>query len=152
MELHRILAPDASKATAEALRIYGPEALVISTRRLKNARTEVIVATEETEHAGGVGPSNSAAERSQGSESEAQGGKAFKAAFEAQLEAPEPGGGKAAFLRATVENTDPAQEPADEGLLLLNAIREELARLRSEVGALKVERREMVAIPRQRPA
>ena len=91
-----------------------------------------------------MGPSNSAAERSQGSESEAQGGKAFKAAFEAQLEAPEPGRGKAAFLRATVENTDPAQEPADEGLLLLNAIREELARLRSEVGALKVERREMV--------
>ena len=144
MELHRILAPDASKATAEALRIYGPEALVISTRRLKNARTEVIVATEGTEHSGGVGPSNSAAERSQGSESEAQGGKAFKAAFEAQLEAPETGRGKAAFLRATVENTDPAQEPADEGLLLLNAIREELARLRSEVGALKVERREMV--------
>ena len=144
MELHRILAPDASKATAEALRIYGPEALVISTRRLKNARTEVIVATEGTEHSGGVGPSNSAAERSQGSESEAQGGKAFKAAFEAQLEAPEPGRGKAAFLRATVENTDPAQEPADEGLFLLNAIREELARLRSEVGALKVERREMV--------
>ena len=65
MELHRILAPDASKATAEALRIYGPEALVISTRRLKNARTEVIVATEGTEHSSGVGPSDSAAERSQ---------------------------------------------------------------------------------------
>ena len=62
MELHRIVAPDASKATAEALRLYGPEALVISTRRLKNSRTEVIVATEETEHAGGLDPSNSAAE------------------------------------------------------------------------------------------
>ena len=39
---------------------------------------------------------------------------------------------------------DTVEEPADEGLLLLNAIHEELARLRSEVGALKAERRELV--------
>ena len=51
MELHRIVAPDASKATAEALRLYGPDALVISTRRLKNDRTEIIVATEAADAA-----------------------------------------------------------------------------------------------------
>ena len=38
MELHRIVAPDASKATAEALRLYGPDALVISTTRWRGRR------------------------------------------------------------------------------------------------------------------
>ena len=56
MELHRIVAPDASKATAEALRLYGPDALVISTRRLKNDRTEIIVATEAADAAAVVAP------------------------------------------------------------------------------------------------
>ena len=131
MELHRIVAPDASKATAEALRLYGPEALVISTRRLKNSRTEVIVATEETEHAGGLEPSNSAAEPIQDRESEAQGGKAFKAAFEAQLETPEPGEAKAAFLRATVEIRSRRRNRQTKGFCYLTRF-EELARLRSE--------------------
>ena len=78
MELHRIVAPDASKATAESPTALRPR----GTRHLhpapKNSRTEVIVATEETEHAGGLDPSNSAAEPFQDRESEAQGGKAFK--------------------------------------------------------------------------
>lgn len=215
MELHRIIAPDASKATAEALRLYGPEALILSTRRLKNDRTEVIVATEA--------PPPPAA---QGSGEEAM---AFKRAFEAQLETallpptepvalqasatprtktltPPPaqpeveakqatskaltataaaralakrhrlalhkvaGTGrdgqitqqdvqralrktpasaqKPKLTAAAPEASNPATAPkalapaldASEGLELLSAIHEELARLREELGALKAER------------
>ena len=216
MELHRIVAPDASKATAEALRLYGPEALVVSTRRLKNDRTEVIVATEA--------PVPPAANAPAGE------GKAFKAAFEAQLEsalatqtdfregAPPPsapttappreavsldsqptpppvpsrppqatqaartlakargldlkqvvGSGSAGQItqqdvqralrkppqvqerrEASALNTPPtpgesippaSPETLPEGLALLTAIHEELARLRSELGALKQAQR-----------
>ncbi len=98
MELHRIVAPDASKATAEALRLYGPDALVISTRRLKNDRTEIIVATEAAEateartprrrHRRGHDQPDNA--QSQAPALETKGGKAFKATFEAQLSGPKP--------------------------------------------------------------
>src|SRR6056300_642486 len=100
MELHRIVAPDASKATAEALRLYGPDALVISTRRLKNDRTEVIVATEasegqEAEEALEVLGASTAQDTTPPSAPAlgAQGGKTFKAAFEAQLNEPKASAG-----------------------------------------------------------
>lgn len=163
MELHRIVAPDASKATAEALRLYGPDALVISTRRLKNDRTEVIVATEasegqEAEEALEVPGASTAQDTTPPSAPAlgAQGGKTFKAAFEAQLNepkasagappptAPSAGEAKAEYLRAAVDGVGPAPHPKDEGLVLLNAIHEELARLRSEVGALKAERHDFI--------
>jgi len=161
MELHRIVAPDASKATAEALRLYGPDALVISTRRLKNDRTEIIVATEAADAAAVVAPEAPVAltdqevPRPKESAGEAKGGKAFKAAFEAQLgeskshagdpspTAPSAGEAKAEYLRAAVDGVGPSVPPNDEGLVLLNAIHEELARLRSEVGALKAERHDL---------
>jgi len=91
MELHRIVAPDASKATAEALRLYGPDALVISTRRLKNDRTEIIVATEAADATAVVAPeapvalAEPKAPQAKESAEQIKGGKAFKAAFEAQL-------------------------------------------------------------------
>ena len=162
MELHRIVAPDASKATAEALRLYGPDALVISTRRLKNDRTEIIVATEAADAAAvdaseaTVALAETEAPRAKESAGETKGGKAFKAAFEAQLsepktraeslspDAPSAGEAKAEYLRGAVEGLGPVSPPKDEGLVLLNAIHEELARLRSEVGALKAERQDFI--------
>lgn len=227
MELHRIVAPDASKATAEALRLYGPDALVISTRRLKNDRTEVIVATEAADAAAVDAPeapvalAETEAPRAKESAGETKGGKAFKAAFEAQLstgassDAPEaalppgatsaaticeatpkaplprqkfkaidataaarklarskklalggiPGTGKAGQItqqdvQRALKNRNllaeaqsaappipraaPSLGASDEGLVLLAAIHEELARLRSEVGTLKAERQERV--------
>ena len=161
MELHRIVAPDGSKATAEALRLYGPDALVISTRRMKNNRTEIIVATEAADAAPVAAPealvahAEQEAPRAKESAGEARGGKAFKAAFEAQLgeskthvgdpppTAPSAGEAKAEYLRAAVDGVDPTPPQKDEGLVLLNAIHEELARLRSEVGALKAERHDL---------
>jgi hypothetical protein len=163
MELHRIVAPDASKATAEALRLYGPNALVISTRRLKNDRTEIIVATEAAEGQAttellATASASITADNAQAPAPapEAKGGKAFKAAFEAQLgnpkaraggsptSTPSAGEAKAEYLRAAVDGVGPAPHPKDEGLVLLNAIHEELARLRSEVGALKAERQDFM--------
>jgi hypothetical protein len=226
MELHRIVAPDASKATAEALRLYGPDALVISTRRLKNDRTEIIVATEAAEGQDAVEALDTAAAtitpdnaQARAPALEAEGGKAFKAAFEAQLSAPLssaaskedvvlpaapapttqapeaplprqkfkaidataaarklarskkialgsiPGTGKGGQItqqdvQRALKNRNPLTEPqsaaptiphatpsvaaSDEGLALLAAIHEELARLRSEVGTLKAERQELV--------
>lgn len=229
MELHRIVAPDASKATAEALRLYGPDALVISTRRLKNDRTEIIVATEAADAATVATPepplalAEPGAPQAKDSAEQIKGGKAFKAAFEAQLipgpspdapqealppvatstaticesapEAPLPrqkfkaidataaarklarskklalggieGTGKGGqitqqdvqrALRNRSHPTEPQSATAapstalavpsvaasDEGLALLAAIHEELARLRSEVGTLKAERQERV--------
>lgn len=156
MELHRIVAPDASKATTEALRLYGPDALVLSTRRLKNDRTEVIVATEARAPKQDLDTSGVLAQEREPVEQNPSAGKAFKAAFEAQLgeppagerelapSAPAPGEAKAAYLRSAVEGAGPTPPPQDEGLALLNAIHEELARLRSEVGALKAERHDLV--------
>ena len=162
MELHRIVAPDASKATAEALRLYGPDALVISTRRLKNDRTEIIVATEAADATAVATPealvtlAEQEAPQATESAGEIKGGKAFKAAFEAQLSepktraeslspnAPSAGEAKAEYLRGAVEGLGPVPPPKDEGLVLLNAIHEELARLRSEVGALKAERHDLM--------
>ena len=162
MELHRIVAPDASKATAEALRLYGPDALVISTRRLKNDRTEIIVATEAADVEAIAAPEAPLAladqepPRVKESAGEPKGGKAFKAAFEAQLSEPKTraeslspnalsfGEAKAQYLRGAVDGVDPVPPPKDEGLVLLNAIHEELARLRSEVGALKAERQDLM--------
>lgn len=141
MELHRIIAPDASKATAEALRLYGREALILSTRRLDNQKTEIIVATEAPEDAPALPPSTEPLAE----------GKAFKAAFEAQLnsegapkvEPASSGEAKAAFLREQVAVPAPPSSNAQgsaEGMALLTAIHEELARLRSEVGALQEAR------------
>ncbi len=165
MELHRIVAPDASKATAEALRLYGPDALVISTRRLKNDRTEIIVATEAADAADAaavnaseatVALAETEAPRAEEPIGETKGGKAFKAAFEAQLGEPTTraeslspnasslGEAKAEYLRAAVDGAGTAPPPRDEGLVLLNAIHEELARLRSEVGALKAQRHDLM--------
>jgi len=140
MELHRIVAPDASKATTEALRLYGPDALVLSTRRLKNDRTEVIVATEARAPKQNLEEIGALAQEREPVEPNPRAGKAFKAAFEAQL----GGEAKAAYLRSAVEGAGPTPPPQDEGLALLNAIHEELARLRSEVGALKAERHDLV--------
>jgi len=229
MELHRIVAPDASKATAEALRLYGPDALVISTRRLKNDRTEIIVATEAADTAAvaaaeaSVALAEQEAPRTKESAQETKGGKDFKAAFEAQLSAGAPPAAGEEALQTQVALAPTASEAApqtplprpkfktidataaarklargkklalggitgtgrggqitqqdvqralksrnlplglqsvvpaplppqatpsvatsDEGLALLAAIHEELARLRSEVGTLKAERRELV--------
>ena len=227
MELHRIVAPDASKATAEALRLYGPDALVISTRRLKNDRTEIIVATEAADATAVVAPeapvalAEPKAPQAKESAGQLKGGKAFKAAFEAQLtpgtspdpheealppaatsaericesapEAPLPrqkfkaidataaarklarskklalggilGTGTGGQITqqdvqralknrnlptepqsamASIPRAAPSVAASDEGLALLTAIHEELARLRSEVGTLKAERQELV--------
>jgi hypothetical protein len=49
MELRRIIAADARSAREEAIRLYGADALIVSSRSLPKNRTEVIVAVEESD-------------------------------------------------------------------------------------------------------